>query len=132
MNGQAMRAKDSCRRACENPLCQSQIVALVHVTFQPVLVREYSLAFLALAGPSAPPLALILQLCKATRAYYWGHEYNLKEWHLFVVPACIGTRTSEDQKIVFLVIEGSQEIHYFLCNLFISQDPPVPEPFSQM
>ena len=25
-----------------------------------------------------------------------------------------------------------QEIQYFLCNLFISQDSPMPEPFGQM
>ena len=90
-----MRAKESCRRACEYSLAQSQIIALVHVTFQPFLVREYSLAFPALAGPSAPPLALILQLCKATRTYYWRHGFNLKEWTLFVLPACIETRTFE-------------------------------------
>ena len=80
----------------------------MYVTFQPVLVREYPLAFSALAGPSAPPLALILQLCKATRAYYRGHGFNLKEWALFFLPACIETGTFEaGQKIVPRIIEGS-------------------------
>ena len=80
----------------------------MYVTFQPVLVREYPLAFPALAGPSAPPLALILQLCKATRAYYWGLKSKLKEWDLFLLAACIETGTFEaSQKIVPRIIDGS-------------------------
>ena len=82
-----MRAEYSCRRASEHPLSKPLIVALVHVTFQPVLVCENPPAFPALAGASAPPLALVLQCCMAPWTHDGGHEFVWGEGVLSVVPA---------------------------------------------
>ena len=48
----------------------------MHITFQPVLIGEYALAFPAFAGPSAPPLALILQFRNAPGTNYRRHVHD--------------------------------------------------------